>query len=1699
MNPYSQLQMMQQAGAGQFVPGLGMMSPQAGGAASLQAMARAYGSPIAGARMADTSPMAALGYQGPMASLVNIGGNLALAPMMQSQGLISTGNAGSYQQALASRQFQLMQEEVSGGVAQQDAEALFRNIRGAAALAGMQMNRDQTQAARDLANTAASMGPTLGLLAPGLLDAISGDTGSVQAMASQLTQANRYRVDPLTGEMGFGAESNQRMVESLFEDMFNQDNIANMQGLRAGEMGELYSRFSAEGMIGSRQNLRDQTISALRRIQNEGGDIGIEGSANALGIDLSNLEGISNQDLAALRRESTTLTNRITESDTERISGQLQDYVKSLSAIREVFGENGNPNAPIPELIGALEALTNNKMQQFDASRLNNMVRDMQALSQASGKSIDQLTAMQQNNISQINSMTGYGGEHFAATSTNYGVTTGQAFQQVGGATGFGALSRAEAEQASQSLFNRSMDSEMANALGAIGRIEETAGINETPAGKDLQAAMRAVRNGDRTYTDSSGVTRRTPTREHEFRSFFARGAVDGVDASDFNLELGKTFGNREQLASDEDLQRGAVRQQFFEFERDTIEKAGYEISKRSQFEGVAAADRGVASRAVSRAASEAMFSLSAEDFADEDLRRRVMVNAIQAEAAGIEGFDPDDRQARVLADAIYNQSNKVARDRAGMSTLGLIQTQGRNVSTAQRSAEAQADSRAARNEALSLIGPKGSGMQRFFSALQKQGDRGEGADLTTLAGDIFGVEDIEADDLSESMQKVRDLRDKSAELSGLLDGAPPEEARKLREQLKQVNADLYDAAEKARDEATDMGLTEVEGRFNYADMGSSQESLREIQARGDINAVSSFLGASSEVTAEDRAAAADTELDEDDRRAMRAELRNREMENLGMITDEMIADPATAPENLREEAKALNKAMDREIEGGLTDAGAVRRAREGRADEIRSTDYSDYYTGDSPLGEYKDQEMQDVVIRNRRARDARKAMTVTEADIQERRKELYETEPLADLPEGADPVQQLRREAQQFARMSEEEFDEFKEDLSEDDAEQADQLRNQILKEDFESAQDTMIAERTLQQLGVIGKDQALSGKDQLTDEDIDDLDVSEDIRDMLQSGDPAQFREAANLLARQKKTEALRAGDVSAADIDKVSTDAVAGDLANIATRADEYLGDAGALARGGDKGREGALAVREAQRELQTLANRYSNLKGDRGAAELLDTGVTLEGVSEQAEKDFKDASKAEINALFDKALDDEDSGFEEYVKAEGLDIGNNLEDRKKAFVYLERERVGDRVEELREMQAQGVEDMAGGASLDYRNILEDTDASTKARELLEKTGNLAESPEEQEKQIAELAKNLESLQAAGEGDISEAKEKQQLLESAERSYEQSDLKDVMSLEEYKDIIAGGKNTDPETLTRVFGQQMSKEQVTEGKSNLRALEEAQRKVGRLEKLSLDKSGQKLLDNFKEQEALAREKLFKDKPEGMSEEDYIKNLKRQDDYAKLQEKADQYAEQGDVDESVIDALNMVREAGEIDAEKYARTKSAEGIISKALGIEVDDEDQADLGTSLSNQRLLADDLKSLEGKDLSMLKEGLDEDASGILKIDAIEDAYVAAEGDSKAKQELADNLGMSVADLEKFHRRNRHFKFSEKDIDESNLGDVGRDAISEGLKSVDKRDLEEEIKEEEDKTMRLVGTLNVTGVVNGQATLDDVQGEQNQVGAV
>ena len=249
----------------------------------------------------------------------------------------------------------------------------------------------------------------------------SGETGSVQAMAGRVMTANRYQLDPVTGKQGYSADSNEQLVRGLFDKLYSDDNMARMQGLRAGDMGQMYESLSAEGLAGPRGNLRDRTIGAIREIQREGDPRELQAEASRLGVTIdsdNNLQALSNADLAKLREGSSTVRDRITESDTDRISGQLQDYVKSISAIREVFGENGDPNAPMPKLIGALEGLTSGRMHTFDASRLNTMVRDMQSLSQQSGKSVDQLVAMNQSNNKELVQMLGQDGGAFAPTST---------------------------------------------------------------------------------------------------------------------------------------------------------------------------------------------------------------------------------------------------------------------------------------------------------------------------------------------------------------------------------------------------------------------------------------------------------------------------------------------------------------------------------------------------------------------------------------------------------------------------------------------------------------------------------------------------------------------------------------------------------------------------------------------------------------------------------------------------------------------------------------------------------------------------------------------------------------------------------------------------------------------------------------------------------------------------------------------------------------------------------------------------------------------------------------------------------------------------------------------------------------------------------------------------------------------------------
>lgn len=568
-----QLAAMQELGASNGIMPelLGLRAPLSQGGADWlmqEANARMMQRPTAGLALPNVSALANLnlGQYGAMGSFADLVGSPLVGSFLQSNGRLAVGNATNVEQALRARRFLQEQTQVSQNVGMLDAQSHYETYRGIAAIAGMPFNAEQRRAARSMAGTTAAATASLAMFAPELADSLAGERGSAAAMANQMMQFNRYAADPVTGRMGYSAESNTRLVENMFNNMFAAENMPNMRGIRAGDVGSLYSELGSRGLLGGRDSLRDRTLSALQSARAGGTDLAALSREAGLGRDLpAGLGNLSDTELEKLRGTATVQSN-MTRIDATSIAGKLQSYTSALSSLREVFGENGNQNAPVPALVAALEALTSGQMQKFDPSRLNNMVRDMQSLSQTTGKSLDQLAFMNRDAAQQGQSL-GIG-TTFSPEAMKTGVLTGQALQDTGMSSGFGTVSKSEAEVEAMSRFNKGLTSEFANVVGAVTRIEKAGDFADNAAGRRMKSIMRAIDEHSTTYVDpETGQTMNIPTRPQAYTEMITQGAVKGMGLAEFNTMLSQQTSNLRAMHGNTTRQGAAFRSQGAEAE----------------------------------------------------------------------------------------------------------------------------------------------------------------------------------------------------------------------------------------------------------------------------------------------------------------------------------------------------------------------------------------------------------------------------------------------------------------------------------------------------------------------------------------------------------------------------------------------------------------------------------------------------------------------------------------------------------------------------------------------------------------------------------------------------------------------------------------------------------------------------------------------------------------------------------------------------------------------------------------------------------------------------------------------------------------------------------------------------------------------------------------------------------------------------
>ena len=1332
-----QLQLMQEAGLN--LPGMsaGRYGPASGDMGLLIELANSYAPPISGPPLPDISPLAPLNLQqyGMAGVIAGAVGNVALTGMMNQSGLLPIGNAGSYSQAQRTRDFHQMRTAVAKSVAPADAESHYQIMRGAAALAGQPFNREQQEAARSLSETTASLMPELSMFAPELADALGGERGSVQAMATQMMEANRYRVDPVTGQMGYGKEANTDQVKQVFETMFASDNMARMQGLRAGDVGQMYRQLAPEGLAGPTGSLRTRTVQTLQQAREEGLDLTEIAKEQGVKLDKDqNLESLSNSDLSKLRQNS-SVGSRLTQSDSRQISDQLQGYVASVSAMREVFGENGNPNAPMPQLINALKALTSGQMQKFDASQLNTMVRDMQSMSQLSGKSISQLVAMNQSANASNTQIMGEHGIYFNPAAVSVGVTTGMSFAERGGATGFGALNREQAEQASMNMFSRGVGSEMGNTLGAMKQIEDAGGFADNQAGREMTAVMESARSGSATYTfvDDNGEsqTRNTPTREREFREIVSRGAIEGMDAGNFNQLLGQKTSNTRALSTDTELQKAPMRQQANEINTLSNQVVGNYLEGNSEIEKQIpdVATRGRVSAKIGKAAVSTLDKMSPEQYQDARQRNDAVADAITAEATN-NGVTLTRAQALNMATGVTSTREELIVARTGQNATSYAQIMGEDVREGREEKQAMVTARSSTNEAMSGLGPQGSVIQKAFTAVQKQGDRGDSANLNTLLGDMFAADMGQAaEKLSPVMQDIKARKDEVEKLTTELEGSTPEERVRLSKEISIKNKELSAKVADTHKLAEDLGLNDQENKFNNADMATSKIAIHELDQLNRMSQVRAMAG-SSKVTVDERNAATKTKLTDADLRAISVLDRQEQLAGVD----------AESAKDLDAMDPVARQIYEDNINKGATPERARAKVREtlrayvGTVDQL-AAEKRETFGADMVVSDLADTEKQDAVIRERRAN-------------------------LDFIP----TAKQLDTRGDEFRKLGEGQAKKTQkeiEDLS--TVERRTYEKNE--RELRTRAEDQLIAEGQLRALGQLGDDESL------LDDPAELTNLQDPLREKLIKAKPEERAKIAFEHIDQMQQEQFYG--VDEADITR-KRDIAISQLAtpegrenslrteqNIRALSDnrrEYLSDDKATAKGGALGMFAVKQSKKAEEDLQILSNRYyGGSVGDM----LVSGGLAMD-------KKGLDTAREELAGL----TAEEKEKVAVRLKEAGQDIGggeNVHEAQYSNYIAL-------KARDAKKSMVEANEGLSGAAGQTYANMLKPTaETQAKANVLFE---NKASDSQSAGLQALESAAMLSGTKLEDSGlDLKDLANKISLNEKIDTSQMSKEQKDIV----------------------------------------------------------------------------------------------------------------------------------------------------------------------------------------------------------------------------------------------------------------------------------------------------------------------------------
>jgi hypothetical protein len=468
---------------------------------------------------------------------------------------------------------------------------------GMGKIAGLDVNDPfrRTQAeimAKDLAVFApfGAMGMDA-ILGRGSFDALFARGQGTMPIAQSLFEAGQFRRDAMTGFWGARPETSVELAHQVRERLFGTpEAAAAMKGMTSTEAGDLFQELAIRGFappVTTRENLARQ-------------------------------RGTSPEDISDLDLQSV---------NADQISNRLKSLSGVVSAMRDIFGDAGRPNAPMRELINGLQNLTQSGLATMTPQALEQSVRMTYNLARMSGVGIQNMMGLMSHGASMADQL---GVDRSLAVQATQGaVAFGAAFGSAGGGDipSFGALDREKLTLMDLRLRMQAAASPAANQLATIARLKAAGVIKE---GTEAFRIATAVEQGQATYDGNKSIHMGT----EQLRRIMQAG---GVSNETFESAL------RQRPANEPYIQQfdigSTVRQNFqgAELERDLAR--GYSDAIRGQLNASGQATKANLARArqlAEQAAHELMTTKDPAVRADRNVQREFMRKFFETHGTGL-------------------------------------------------------------------------------------------------------------------------------------------------------------------------------------------------------------------------------------------------------------------------------------------------------------------------------------------------------------------------------------------------------------------------------------------------------------------------------------------------------------------------------------------------------------------------------------------------------------------------------------------------------------------------------------------------------------------------------------------------------------------------------------------------------------------------------------------------------------------------------------------------------------------------------------------------------------------------------------------------------------------------------------------------------------------------------------------------------